>query len=272
MSIIKSVAEAEEICTLVTERVRLVGLTARPELNGQWGNVGYYVASRGRYAVEMDGSANGDLPLVIKRDNLERLALGRATPEELARCDMMNKLAMAESNKDQIAEEGAESKPRATPKKKIGRGGIATNICPCCDGTMTLCETVKKEYLSLEEVVRVLSSLDKTQGLGAEGIVEAVYNVMDAVSSGYATLRGCQCDHWSAAPILSAMPELRGASGCCEHLGNNPLQRPLPSVLDADIAGAVLNIAWRNEERTRFAAVRLFMLHRMPAAADLHLL
>jgi hypothetical protein len=55
--------------SLSGQTVTVVGLEARPELNGQRGKVGTYDASKGRYAVQLDGMLKAD-SIMLKADNL----------------------------------------------------------------------------------------------------------------------------------------------------------------------------------------------------------
>ena len=55
--------------SLSGQTVTVVGLEARPELNGQRGKVGTYDASKGRYAVQLDGMLKSD-SIMLKADNM----------------------------------------------------------------------------------------------------------------------------------------------------------------------------------------------------------
>ena len=55
--------------SLSGQTVTVVGLEARPELNGQRGKVGTYDASKGRYAVQLDGMLKAD-SIMLKADNM----------------------------------------------------------------------------------------------------------------------------------------------------------------------------------------------------------
>ena len=52
---------------LLTKRVRISGLTARPELNGQCGVAASYDAEAGRYAVQLDGGNQSMNPRLASR-------------------------------------------------------------------------------------------------------------------------------------------------------------------------------------------------------------
>ena len=68
-----AVDAATAAAPLVGRRVRVEGLTGRPELNGRCGEATAYDAARGRYCVAVEGEP---LPVLLRADNLT--AIGHA--------------------------------------------------------------------------------------------------------------------------------------------------------------------------------------------------
>lgn len=76
--------------------------------------------------------------------------------------------------------------------------------------------------------------------------------LQEAYKTGYANIQGCQC------------------SDKCVHAGNNPQSAVLAEIFNANITDAMFKVASRNDDQTRFAAVRLYviMLAASPTSRD----
>ena len=222
------------------------------------------------------GESSGQpVVVLVLKENIQLLTDDNATEEERALTARNNAKTI---KKFEAEERGRLDRARDEKKYKgrrrqTKRRGQTEGTCPCCDKPMDLCEEVEIELIAGPEgAIEMLKTSVRTQEQAAEAIVDFVNMVMYEVSSGYGAIKGCMCDNWSNALLRMRSHEPPAAmwhqrehehgSGCepmCEHFGNNPLQHPLPAMLGAGLGDAALNIAWRDEGGTRFAAVRLFM-------------
>jgi len=62
--------EVAAVRGLMNKRVRIDGLASKPELNGKFGKTTRYFSDKGRFAVQVEGSADSDEQLLLKPGNL----------------------------------------------------------------------------------------------------------------------------------------------------------------------------------------------------------
>ena len=112
---------------LLGKPVRIVGLEAKPRLNGKTGHVASFDAASGRYAVTLDGGGEG---VRVRGANLEMVAVteGDASKAEAATSVPMRTAAAATSKVAMPSSGDAGSKAAVPPSPDDGWEAIANAV------------------------------------------------------------------------------------------------------------------------------------------------
>ena len=249
----KTEEEADTVCAWVGRTVRLHGLQKKPSLNGQWGKTICFDVREQRFQVRLDLSREC---ILVKPDNVEIITNRMAQTDEKRHQE--RKAHNAEVYR-------TRSQPRASPpperkksSKLQSRGGAHPHLCSCHNEPMTLCEN-EAENTMIEAgpgSLKLLASSEIGHFDGQDLSALTSILLQDCYEFGYQAIAGCECESWREQTISENYPEQ--FAGCC-HFGNNPLQPPLPDYYNNGLAAAMLNLAWRDDDETRFAAVELFV-------------
>jgi hypothetical protein len=135
--------------------------------------------------------------------------------------------------------------------------------------------TVEPEQVIVKGNAGMIERLAEDGGRGSDGNMIAdfcSYATQDAYFYGYGSILGCDCDCWRQAPIAQQLfHDVSASDGGCPHCGNNPLSYPIKEMFDANLPEAMLKVAWRDDDATRFAAVDLFMVVSLASVHSLPL-
>ena len=264
--------DANLLTSWISRQVRIRGLRNSPELNGVLGQVLEYDVPSSRYLLQTS-EKHGHKIVKIKPNNLEVVSDAEIKSREATWFDPVE-LAKSLAAERQT-HKSSKSKKSSSSNNLCPRNGVPRGTCPCCNEQMSEQEGEGYFPIGVGGTVRVLSDFELSQGLDGSKLHEMTEMVVnECVAYGQMSLSDCDCKDWVSQYMAThsiAEENKWPTTQCkkdyeirmCSHQGNNPLQFPLPEILASGIAEAALNIAWRDDDVTRFDAVRLLMCYAL---------